>query len=117
MVSALVISALAQPSKSKHPRFEDYPVREIFHGTPADPKIITASQRRYRTAIRQGVVKGWGVIRDVKEQTHPGPNFAGNMIVIEWGCGVPCLMAAMVDSVTGDVFSMPLTWNNTLQVP
>ena len=42
------------------------------------PKIVTPVQRKYRTRIRQGVEKGWGVLRDGREQNHPGPNFAGN---------------------------------------
>jgi hypothetical protein len=57
--------------------------------------------------IRDGVQKGWGVFRDGKEQI--GPNFAGNMIVIQWGCGAPCLRMAVVNAKTGDVYSPPIT--------
>jgi hypothetical protein len=60
----------------------------------------------YRTRIRQGVAKGWGVIRDGKEQ--PGANFAGHYIVIEWGCGVPCVMMVMVDARTGKIHHLPM---------
>ena len=36
------------------PRFEDYPVVEIFKGIPAAPILATAEQRMYRTRIRNG---------------------------------------------------------------
>ena len=91
------------------PRFEDYAVSDIFQGTPAAPQIKTSRQREYRTRIREGVTKGWGVIREGKEQ--PGPNFAGNMIVVKWGCGSPCLMMAMVDARTGAIYDPPIASN------
>jgi hypothetical protein len=102
---------------SRPPRFEDYPVKAIYQGPLSPPKIITAIQRRYRTAIREGVQKGWGVLRDGKEQGHPGPNFAGNIIVVRWGCGSPCLMMAMVDARTGEIYSLPLAMNDSLTLP
>jgi hypothetical protein len=39
------------------------------------------------------------------------------MIVIQWGCGAPCLMTAMVSSRTGEVFDPPLTVDGTLALP
>src|ERR1035438_5845146 len=66
----------AQPVTPRQPRFEDYPATQIYKGKPAPPKIVTAEQRMYRTRIREGVEKGWGVLRDGKER--PGPNFAGD---------------------------------------
>ena len=92
-------------------------MRQVYNGVPAPPKIVTASQRRYRTRIREGVEKGWGVLQDGSEQHRPGPNFAGKMIVVQWGCGSPCLMLAMVDAVTGEVFSLPLAMGDTLRLP
>src|SRR4051812_9789 len=89
------------------PTFDKYPVAETFKGTPAAPKIVTTKQRMYRTRIREGVSKGWGVFRDGKDQ--PGPNFAGHMIVVQWGCGAPCMMMAMVDARTGVVYSPPIS--------
>jgi hypothetical protein len=123
------LSAWAQQAETRKwirhdpPRFEDFPASEIWHGcgskcpagTPMAPKIITAVQRRYRTRIREGVEKGWGVFRDGKEQQ--GPNFAGKMIVVQWGCGAPCFMMAMVDAQTGDVFLPPLPVDNTFALP
>ncbi|MGD1095259.1 MAG: hypothetical protein ABSB35_25115 [Bryobacteraceae bacterium] len=88
------------------PRFEDYPVNEIFNGAPAAPVVLSPEERRYRTVIRQGVTKGWGVEGpDGKER--PGPNFAGHYFIITWGCGSPCLMAAVVDARNGGVYPPP----------
>lgn len=96
-------------STERLPRFEDYPVTDVFKGTPAAPKIVTPQKRMYRTRIREGVSKGWGVVRDGKEQ--PGPNFAGHMIVVQWPCGAPCMMMAMADAQTGDVYSSPISFD------
>jgi hypothetical protein len=55
------------------------------------------------------VTKGHGVVRDGKEQK--GPNFAGNLIVIQWSCGAPCLRMAIVDARTGRVYYPPISIN------
>jgi hypothetical protein len=121
VAALLTVTTWAQTPGSRPPRFEDYPVKDIFAGTPAAPKIVTPIQRKYRTRIREGVEKGWGVFQggfqNGKEQDHPGPNFAGRMIVVQWGCGSPCLMMAMVDAVTGDVYLPPLSFASTFALP
>jgi hypothetical protein len=89
------------------PRFEDYPVTKIFTSTPAVPILDTPEKRMFRTRIRDGVAKGVGVTRDGVEQL--GPNFAGHYIIVEWQCGSPCGMMAMVDAVNGEVFGLPLS--------
>jgi hypothetical protein len=92
---ALVMSvrSVAQTKAPKQtdvqaPRFEEYPVTDIFHGIPAAPKLTTPMERLYRTRIREGVTKGIGVMKEGIEQA--GPNFAGHYIVVTWGCGSPC---------------------------
>lgn len=92
------------------PRFQDYPVSTVFKGKPAAPKLADQESRRYRTRIREGVRKGWGVSKGGShgpESNVAGPNFAGHYIVIHWGCGTGCLQMAVVDAVTGDVFAPP----------
>ena len=101
---AILVSAQDQ-TNARQPRFEDYSVTEIFTAKPVPPLIQTPLEGMYRTRIREGVMKGWGVERDGKEQ--PGPNFAGHYVIITWGCGSPCLMAAIVDLRTGRVFPPP----------
>ncbi len=88
------------------PRFEDYPVMEDFKGPPAAPVILMPEERKFQTKIREGVTKGYGVEGpDGKER--PGPNFAGHYYLVTWGCGSPCLMAAIVDGRTGRVHPPP----------
>ena len=96
-------------STERLPRFDDYPVAEIFQGTPAAPHILTPQQRMYRTRIREGVEKGWEAFWDSKDQK--GPNLAGHMIVIQWGCGAPCMMMAVVDAQTGTVYNPPISFD------
>jgi hypothetical protein len=111
------LAVLGEPKPKAPPRFEDYPAAETFVGEPVLPKIVRPSQRQYQTRIREGVEKGWGVYRDGVAQDKPGPNFAGNMIVIQWSCGAPCLMAALVNASTGEVYNPPLAVNGTLGLP
>jgi hypothetical protein len=105
LTCAIAISALAQIPSAAPPRFEDYKAPEIFTQTPAAPIIETPLQRMYRTRIREGISKGWGVFRDGKE--HSGPNFAGHYIVVQWGCGSGCAMMVIVDASTGKIYYLP----------
>jgi hypothetical protein len=68
--------------------------------------------------IREGVAKGWGVEENGSGRERPGPNFAGHYFVITWGCGSPCLMAAIVDGKSGRVQPPPFHPDNSyFQVP
>ena len=99
------------------PRFEDYPVHELFQGTPAAPILIEPWMRMYRTKVREGVSKGYGVTHysgpdpkdPGKEEDGPGPNFAGQYFVIHWGCGSDCIQMAIADGKTGKVYPPPLS--------
>ena len=105
---ALVLALSAQTPVAI-PRFEDYPVTEIFKGTLTAPILATPEERQYRSRIREGVSKGQGVWngswKDAKEK--PGSNFAGHYVVIRWGCGSNCLMMAVVDAESGKVYPPP----------
>jgi len=90
------------------PRFDDYKVSEIFAGTPAAPKFLTGMEQSYADQIRDGVEQGYGVLRGGKEEK--GANFAGHLIVIQWGCGSPCMRMAVVDARTGDVHYPPISF-------
>jgi hypothetical protein len=94
---------------SRVPRFEDYPVEAVYTGKPAEPVLVTPEEQRFRTVIRRGVAQGWGVEDGVtgKEIANPGPNFAGRYVIVKWGCGSPCLMAAFVDLANGRVLPPP----------
>jgi hypothetical protein len=108
MRTIVVLIAMGLASAQQLPRFEDYPVGQIFKGTPAAPILDTHEKRLYRTRIREGVAKGLGVSRDGKED-QPGANFAGHYVIVEWQCGSPCGMMAMVDAVSGKVYDLPLS--------
>ena len=100
--------AWAQSHSGALPRFEDYPVTDFFTREPVAPKLVTPQDQSYAAQLRDGVENGYGVFRDGKEQK--GPNFAGNLIVIQWGCGAPCLRMAVVDARTGEVHYPPVSF-------
>ena len=111
LIAAGANAQSAVPSGNELPQFEDYPVTQIFKGTPAAPIIATPQQRRFQTRIREGVSKGrdvWtGSWKDPIKSS--GPNFAGRHLVIRWGCGSECLMMAIVDGKTGSVYGPPIS--------
>jgi hypothetical protein len=102
---AMVFSLEANNQNKLSPRFEDYPAKEIYQGTIARPIFDTSQKREFSSQIINGVEKGDSVFRDYKDQK--GPNFAGHMIIIRWGCGSPCLRMALVDARNGKVFFPP----------
>ena len=77
------------------PQFADYPVDSIFSGRPA-PVDLSSNPvaRRFRTVLRQGA--------------RSGPNYAGHLTVVTWGCGTSCIVIAVVDARSGRVFSSPV---------
>jgi hypothetical protein len=88
-------------------RFDSYRTDDVFRSAPAPPKITNPIHRKYRTRIRVGVEKGWGVLRNGIDAK--GPNFAGHMIVVRWGCGTGCAAMVFVDARTGDIYNPPLS--------
>jgi hypothetical protein len=92
--AALSLSYLAgaESPYSKYP-FAKYPARH-YNGKLANPRLITPTQREFRTVIRRGAVKG--------------PNFAGHYTVAEWGCGSNCVVYAVIDAITGAVYDKGL---------
>lgn len=104
----LALSARGQQQEGV-PRFEDFPVSQTSIGKLVEPILSTREERRYKTVITRGVTKGWGVEDGVTgaELATPGPNFAGHYAIVTWGCGSPCLMAAILDLKTGRAFPPP----------
>jgi hypothetical protein len=113
-----VILSLAEPDSSGSPHFEDYGVSEVFEGTPVAPVLATPEQRRYRTRIRDGVLKDTGFAGTWRHSIKsPGPNFAGHYFIMEWGCGSQCVMMAIADAKTGTIYGPPLSEKGSLWVP
>jgi hypothetical protein len=106
-------------STARTPRFEDYPVGEMFTGTPAVPILSTPETRRYQTRIRNALTMGSDVwVGSWKNPSRvAGPNFAGRYFVIRWGCGSQCVVMATVDAKTGIVYDPPLADKGSLNVP
>ena len=78
-------------------KFADYPAR-AWRGPVARPRQDTRFARLFRTVLKQGAVKG--------------PNFAGHMTIVEFGCGTSCVYWGLVDAKTGRVLApdaAPLT--------
>jgi hypothetical protein len=120
LISTVATAQSSAPTSSERlSRFEDYPVAEVFRGTAGAPILVTTEQRRFRTRIREGISKGSGVWSG--SWTDPfksaGPNFAGHYFVIRWGCGSECVMMAIVDATTGEVYGPPLAARGSLNVP
>jgi hypothetical protein len=84
----------AKPAASQNtpaPRFEDFPAG-TFTGKPAPVDLTSDPDApQFRTRLREGA-KG-------------GPNFAGHLTVITWGCGTQCQVYALVDARSGRVYS------------
>lgn len=91
-----LVPGLAGQTKAaeKLPDFADYPVKEIFKGKPARPRILTRYQKEFRTRIR--------------ESMDQGVNFAGHYVVATWGCGTGCEQFAVTDAATGRVYDPPM---------
>ncbi|MEO8026573.1 MAG: hypothetical protein ABI823_08865 [Bryobacteraceae bacterium] len=116
VVLAGVMCALAQTGNSDEvPRFEDYPAKVIYKGPLAQPVLATREQRLFRTRIRNGVSAGEGVSRPGAQMEHPGPNFAGRYIIVNIGCGSPCVLMPIVDAQTGRIHNPPGA--NSLMLP
>jgi hypothetical protein len=90
---AFAATAVAGRPWAQHrpPRFEDFPARVTFHGTPAPVDLDSdPGARSFQTVLR-----AWA---------GSGPNFAGAFTLATWGCGTQCKSLALVDARTGRVF-------------
>jgi hypothetical protein len=85
-------------AESPAPRFEDYPARGIYKGTPARVRLDSKMARMFRTRLR--------------EDSRSGPNFAGHYTVVIWGCGTGCAQMGVVDARTGRVYFPPLEYTD-----
>lgn len=76
--------------ESRPPQFDDFPVQQVFHGTPAPVNLRSNPQApAYRTRL--------------KKAASGGPDFAGHYTVAEWGCGSNCQAHSFIDAKNGAV--------------
>src|SRR5262245_8921045 len=92
LMSAICVAVLG----AAPPDFKDYPVTEIFKGTPAAPTLSTPQARRFRTQLRMNAAQG--------------PDFAGHFKLARWGCGAGCTVVAVIDSMTGEAYFPPVSF-------
>jgi len=91
--NAVGVSAWARARGA--PTFASYSVSssDTLVGRRVRPKLVTRTQRLYRTAIREGAFHR--------------PNFAGHYRAFGVGCGSSCLMLFIVDERSGAVYEPP----------
>jgi hypothetical protein len=94
LVGAVADSADANTRK-RLPRFEDYPVKEVFTGKSAQPILETEEQRSSATYY-QAVADG-------------GANFAGHYAVVILHCGKNCTAIEFLDVKTGRIAASDIT--------
>jgi hypothetical protein len=87
--ASLLASAATAQETGRVPRFDDYPVKEVYKGKSAKPILRTAKHREYEVYI-QAVADG-------------GTNFAGHYTVIMLNCGEACVTADFLDLRTGRI--------------
>jgi len=82
------------------PRFEDLPAGNRYDGPPASVDLDSHPlARTFQTALGAGAAEG--------------PNMAGALTLVSWGCGTMCHRAMVVDAATGRVVAQlesPLGW-------
>ena len=89
-------------TRKRVPRFEDYPVKEIFTGKSASP-ILESDEQRSAATYYQAVADG-------------GVNFAGHYAVVMLHCGDKCSAIEFLDVKTGNIVASDLTnsgWKRT----
>jgi len=92
LLSLLSLSVWAQVAAMR-PAFSDFPVKSVFRGKPAIPKLATKGQRMFRTRILDGA--------------KSPVEFAGHYTLPMWGCSTLCNEFVIVDSATGRVYDVP----------
>jgi len=86
----------------ERPKFAAFPVKIIYRGTPAAPKLATDDQKMFHSRIREGA----------KAKVE----FAGHYTVPRWGCGSGCNDYVIADSMTGAIYDglyvvdLPSAW-------
>lgn len=72
------------------PRFDSYPATLALISRPSEVDFNSHPEaKRYRTMLRNG--------------QEEGPNFAGDMTVVSWGCGTACTTLALISVMDGKV--------------
>ena len=89
-----LIFAQGASAQSTDALMAKYPAGAPFKGKPAAANLASHKDARmFRTRLR--------------EAAPGGPNFAGHMTVVTWGCGTSCQTVALIDARNGRVYFGP----------
>lgn len=95
MTEGILASVSIVKLSDSAPRFEDYPVAEIYTGDIAPVNLNShPDAMTFKTRLREGV-------------DYYGVNFAGHYTVIEIGCGTSCQAIWLIDAINGNVYRAP----------
>jgi hypothetical protein len=95
-LAALIVSVTGALAQEKPlPKFKDYPVKTIYKGKGAAPKIYGETKRYYESSYTSA-------IRD-------GVTFAGEYAIAIRPCGTTCQMPDIVSVKTGKVINIPFS--------
>jgi hypothetical protein len=87
--------------------FEKYKVDEIYNGEIA--KLDLGYYSDSPKDIREIILYHYN--------QEKKPNFAGHYIIIEWSCGSPCQMNAIVDAINGKtITTFSTSWGTQFRV-
>lgn len=85
---------LCTQAKAQDWAFDDYSVAVIHKKAP-----INYQSHPYGKHFKQVLTYAY---------QHSDVNFAGHYVVITWGCGASCQRGAMVDGLTGRIYSLDI---------
>jgi hypothetical protein len=88
----LLVCLLALPATAATPSFSEFPAPSIYKGVPAPVDFSSSPKsKQFKTALKNGAAKG--------------PNFAGNLTVVSWGCGTSCQEVAILSAESGKILA------------
>jgi len=91
----LVLAASASAQDKALPKFGDYPVKTIYKGKHAKPKIYGDLKRYYESSYTSAI--------------EGGVTFAGEYAIAKRPCGSTCVMPDIVSVKTGKVVIIPFS--------
>ena len=95
-LAMLLVSAVGASAQDKTlPKFGDYPVKTIYKGKHAKPKIFGDLKRYYESSYTSAI--------------DGGVTFAGEYAIAKRPCGTTCVMPDIVSVKTGKVVEVPFS--------
>lgn len=89
------------------PQFNEYPVKQHYHGKIAVPKFTSPATfpPTYQPTAKDPMPDADPRAREsVEFDAKSGPNFAGRYTIAGWSCGTGCVSLVVVDAQTGKLY-------------